>query len=214
MGVMEGIVGLFPRKRGVNSPGEAGLSELFQSLLVSSLGVDYAELSWNGVLYTASSGLVATPAAGPLGAAGTPLLALWNPSGTDMIAIITRIFTGVTALGTTSGKGFELDAGKTADITQATTVAAKANAVGQADDGDMKAFSAVALTSSTALARLRWLAAHGNGTAAAFMGQPTAEDIRGAVILKPGTVAAITAAALGVANEAIASIEYAKVNVK
>src|SRR4029077_4365888 len=110
---------------------------------------------------------------------------------------------------TTSGKGFELDAGATATITAATNGVGRANLVGAGNDGDMQLFTATALTGSTALQRYRPLNGIGNGAADAFAGQPGVDEVSGAIIMQPGTVIAITALALGVANEAIAALEYA-----
>lgn len=210
MPFLEAIRGLYPKRQ---SGGDAaGLSELFKALLTQQTGVDYAELAWNGILYTLSSGLVATPAAGPLGAGGTPLLAAWNPPQSGFLAIVTRAGAFWTAAGTTSGKGFEIDGGPTNPITQATVIRGAANKIGAQPDNNLVGFSAVALTGSSALSRIRPLSGIANGAAAAFIGQPTAEDIRGALVIQPGAVAAITALALGVANEAIAALEYALID--
>ena len=204
------MVGLTPRRRGFGSATAAGTSELTASLLIQEALGRYAEDAWNGILYTVSSGLVATPAAGPLGAAGTPLLALWNPLNSGYIAVLLRVIVAQTATGTVSPKAYELDAGKTADITQGTVINGVANLVGAPADGDIRGFSAVALTGSSALARLMWLQGAGNAVAQNDV-VTFGEDLQGAVILREGALVAITAAVLGTANEAAASITYAKI---
>jgi hypothetical protein len=215
MALIEGITGLFPGKRGRNAPGEVGLSELGQAVLLQEAGGRYTELAWNGLIYTLTSGLVATPAAGPLGAGGTPLLALWNPLNSGMIAMILRILGAHTATGTVSPKALAIDVGPTAAITQATITRGVANYVGAAADNDMPGFTNVALTGSTALARLRAVAGSAIGNAVAQNTVATAfvDEVSGAILLPPGTVMAITALVAGTANEAMAAIEYAKLRI-
>src|SRR5437588_1838736 len=138
--LIEGIAGLLARRRGATSPGAIGTSELSVAALVQEAGGRYTELAWNGVIYTLSSGLVATPAAGPIGAGGTPLVALWNPAGSGFLAVLLRAHAVWSAVGTTSGKGFELDGGSTGVITQATITQAIANYLGAGADSDIKGF--------------------------------------------------------------------------
>lgn len=214
MPLLEGLRGLLGGKGGRNTPGSAGLSELAAAALVQEAGGRYSELCWNGLLYTLSSGLVATPAASPLAAGGTAPLALWNPLTSGFLALITRVNAMTTVQGTVSPKAYAIDVGATAAITQATITRGIANYVGASPDNDLQGFTAVALTGSTLLARLRWLHGIGNGVTAASVIQSNGPDeVSGAIILPPGTVLALTAAVAGTANEAAFSIEYAKLRI-
>lgn len=211
MPLLEGIRGLFPGRAGRSGPGAAGISELGNAALVQEAAGRYAESVWNGEIYTLPSGLVATPAAGPLGAGGTPLLALWNPATSGFAAFIRRVGAFWTLGGSTAGKGFGLDVGPTAPITQVTFISGLKNDCSGGQDTDLRGFSAVALTGSSALSRLRPLSGvGGTGTAATPFQSGPGEEIGDAIILMPGTLLAITALLLGTANEAIAFIEYAK----
>lgn len=210
MPLLEGLRGLLGSKAGRNTPGAAGISELSAAVLIQEAGGRYGESVWNGEVFTLSSGLVAAPAGtSPLGAAGTPMLALWNPAASGFTAFIRRIGVLTTASGTVSPKGYCIDIGPTAQITQATVTSAIKNDGSGGTDTDLKGFTAVALTGSTALARLRPLNAVGNAVAQNTVFS-NAEEIGDAIMVVAGSVLALTVLVAGTANEAIAFIEYAK----
>jgi hypothetical protein len=209
MPLTEGIAGLFAGIRGRNTPGAAGYSRLAAAALIQEIGGRYAESAFEGEIYCVTSGLVATPAAGPLGAGGTPLVALWNPPASGWVGFVRRCGGLWTLTGTTSGKGFEIDQGPTALITAAPNAPGIRTDGSGATDTDLRGFAALALAGSQALSRIRALSAIG-GTAAQANVASIPEDLGDAYIVLPGTLFAITAIALGVANEAIGFIEYAK----
>lgn len=210
MALQEGLRGLNPLKAGRRTVGAAGISEIADALLIQEAAGRYAESAWNGEIYTLSSGLVAAPTGtSPLAAGGTPTLALWNPATSGYTAFIRRVGVLTTATGTVSAKAYAIDVGPTATITQATVVLAQKNDCSGLTDGDLVGFSAVALTGSTVLKRLRALNAVGNAVAQTEM--PTvAEEIGDSIMLVPGSLLALTVLVAGTANEVIAFIEYAK----
>jgi|SRR5579864_958097 len=210
MPLLEGLRGLLGVKAARSAPGSGGLSELSASILIQEAGGRYAESAWNGELFTLTSGLVAAPTGtSPLAAGGTPVLALWNPASSGFTAFIRRIGALTTATGTVTPKAYTIDVGPTAAITQATVINAQKNDCSGGTDTDLKGFSAVALTGSSALQRLRPINAVGNAAAQNDVFS-NAEEIGDAIIVLPGTLLAITVMVAGTANEVIAFLEYAK----
>src|SRR5712691_6754574 len=104
------------QKSGIPSAFSTGFHN---ELLVSELMPRYAYLVASGNVY---SGSVANAnptgvSTGILGAAGTPLILVWNPAGTNRNFYILQAFVSIRANGTVGPGSFVWSAGATAAVT-------------------------------------------------------------------------------------------------
>lgn len=172
----------------------------------------YYEASRLGKLYCVTASALNTTAGYPLGAAGTPLIAVWNPPGTGTNLVIIQVSVAMRANGTVSPGSIGLSGGPTATITQA-TVTTPLNQFTFTTTGSVaKGYVNVALTGSTALTAIRPVIGVGAATSATtvFSGVAT-EDTAGSVIVIPGNVVALSATVSGTAASVDAAIVWEEV---
>ena len=174
----------------------------------------YYELVYRGLCFTTSEKDVNPTGAIPLGAAGTPLLAIWNPAGTGKNIVVLQIGISIQIMGTGALGGVYASWGITTAITQATKNTIY-NALTSATSGSAAtAFNNVALTGSTALTQLMPLLSVGaNVTSTTPTISPALLDIGGAIIIPPGSVFALTTATSGTAAKVDSNILWAELSV-
>lgn len=182
------------------APGPVFPQDQQGAVLVTEQNPRYYQGVYNGNTYCWQTLAAATPTgAVPLAAAGTPIIAVWNPPGSGKNVIILQTSVAVRNVGTTLGLGsFWFSGGPTATITQAASI--PVNMLSMTAAGSIaKAFSAVALTGSTALLSLRPIAGTGyNATVAATVAMgPSIEDTAGGVVVIPGNLLAVTCSVTG-----------------
>lgn len=150
----------------------------------------YAEANRRGSLFQIS-GAAGAVSAFTGGAAGTPLLAIYNPpnSGKNLEVLFVSLASRVaaSAAGTV---GFNLWGGPTAAITGTNTP--PTNLLSLAASGSAaRGFVNTALTGSTAIGLLMPLASYYWATAAGAILSPAIFDVSGLVIVAPGNVVAL-----------------------
>lgn len=180
-------------------------------LLKSDLLPRYAYLVLNGLAFSVVANAVAAPAgAYPLGAAGVPLVAIYNPPGSGKNLIILQGSVSVRSGGTAGAGTFGWSGGPTAAITAAAS--AYLNLLSLAGTGSVaKPYSNTALTGSSALTAIRPMLAAGANTAAT---QGTAnictEDVAGLIVVTPGNVVALSGAVTNTAGVVDAGLLWAE----
>jgi hypothetical protein len=182
------------------APGQPFPQDQQNAPLVTELNARYYQNVYNGQSYCWQTLAAAAPTgAVPLGAAGTPIIALWNPPGSGYNAVVIQTSVAVRNVGTTLGLGsFWFSGGPTATITAAASVPLNMLTLTQAGS-KMKAFSATALTGSSALLSMRPISGTGYNASVATtvaMG-PSIEDTAGGIIVIPGNLIAITCSVTG-----------------
>lgn len=179
-------------------------------LLVSQLLPRWAYLALNGALFSVAATAVATPAAGyPLGAAGTPLVAIYNPPGSGKNALIIKASLSVRAAGTVAAGTFGFSGGPTATITAAISAYLNLLSLQQAGSA-MKPYANTALTGSTALVAIRPFMSAGAGVTQSQFANIATEDVDGSLVVAPGNVIALSAAVTGTANTVDAALVWAE----
>lgn len=163
----------------------------------------------SGFLLSVSTAAALTAYSG--GAAGTPMLALYNPVGSGKNAIITKAnVSSVVAASAAGTVTFGLYFGTTAAITQATTVTPW-NMLTQAQSGSVvTGFRNVALTSGSAASNVIPLGSYYWATAAgaALVSGTIPADLEGSVIIPPGAYAALGGSAALTSATWIASLQW------
>lgn len=183
--------------------------------IVSELHGRYYETTYRGNVFLLSVSTAAAVTAYTGGAAGTPMIGVFNPVGSGRnLVILKASFANVV---TASGAGtvtFGLYFGTTATITQATTTTPW-NMVTQQQSGSVATgFRNVALTSGSAasnviaLGSYYWASAAG---AAVVSGGPV--DLEGSVIIPPGSYIALGGSAALTGATWIGSLQWEEVPV-
>jgi hypothetical protein len=184
-------------------------------LIVSELHGRYYETTYRGNSFLLSVSTAAAVTAYSGAAAGTPMLCVFNPSGSGRNAVISKIAIGSVASASAAGTvSFGLWFGATAAITQATTVIPYSMLTQLQSGSVMTGFRNVALTSGSAatnvipIASYYWATAAG---AALVTGGPI--DLEGAVIIPPGSYAALGGSSALTSATWIGSIQWEEVPV-
>ena len=183
--------------------------------IVSELHGRYYETTKQGNSFILSVSAAAALTAFSGGAAGTPMLALYNPVGSGKNIVLNKAnvanVVAVSAAGTCT---FGLYFGQTAVITQATTTA-PTNCLTQAASGSaMTGFRNVALTGGSAASNVIPLGSYYWATAAGAIQTPNAPaDLEGGIIIPPGSYVALGGSAALTSATWIASIQWEEVPV-
>ena len=192
-----------------------GRSGQLGDAIVSELHGRYYETTYrgNGFLLSVSTAAAVTAYAGA--AAGTPMLALFNPVGSGKNAVLTKVAIGNVVAASAAGTvAFGLYFGTTAAITQATTTAPWAMNSQLQSGSVMTGFRNVALTSGSAasnvipVATYYWATAAG---AALVTGGPI--DLEGSIIIPPGSYVALGGSAALTSATWIGSMQWEEVPV-
>lgn len=170
-----------------------GRSGQLGDAIVSELHGRYYETTYRGNTFLLSVSTAAAVTAYTGGAAGTPMLCVFNPSGSGKNAVILKASVGNVVAASAAGTvAFGLYFGTTAAITQATTTTPWAMNTQLQSGSVMTGFRNVALTSGTAasnvipVASYYWATAAG---AALVTGGPI--DLEGSLIIPPGSYVAL-----------------------
>jgi len=194
------------QKSGSPTPNAGWQNELW----ISELFPRYSYLALTGRLFSVVSTAVAAPTgAYPLGAAGTPLAAIYNPTGSGVNAILVVCSLSNRALGTVTAGTYGYSGGPTAAITA--TPSTYLNMLSLQSIGSaVKPFGNVALTGSSALTAIRPFITTGAGVTQSQIGSPCTDEIAGAIIVAPGNVVAVSAAVTGTANTVDTGLVWAE----
>lgn len=192
-----------------------GRSGQLGDLIVSELHGRYYETTYrsNSFLLSVSTAAAVTAYTG--GAAGTPMICLFNPSGSGRNAVLNKVSIGNVVAASAAGTvHFGLYFGTTAAITQATTTTPW-NMLTQLQSGSVvTGFRNVALTSGSAanniipVATYYWATAAG---AALVTGGPV--DLEGSIIIPPGSYAALGGSAALTSATWVGSMQWEEVPV-
>lgn len=184
-------------------------------VIMSELHGRYYETTYrsNSFLLSVSTAAAVTAYSG--GAAGTPMLALFNPVGSGRNAVLNKISVGNAASASAAGTvSFALYFGATATITQATTVTPWNMATQLQSGSVMTGFRNVALTSGSAATNAIALASYYWATAAgAALVTNGVFDLEGAIIIPPGSYAALGGSAALTGATWIGSMQWEEVPV-
>jgi hypothetical protein len=183
--------------------------------IVSELHGRYYETTYrsNSFLLSVSTAAAVTAFAG--GAAGTPMLAIFNPAGSGRNAVLNKVSIGNVVAASGAGTvSFALWFGTTATITQATTVTPW-NMGTQLQSGSVvTGFRNVALTSGSVASNAIALASYYWATAAgAALVTNGVFDLEGAVIIPPGSYCALGGSAALTSATWIGSMQWEEVPV-
>jgi hypothetical protein len=182
-------------------------------MIVSDVNPRYYETTYrgNGFLLSVSTAAAVTAYAG--GAAGTPMLCVFNPTGSGRNAVITKASVGSVVAASAAGTvSFGLFFGTTATITQATTVTPWAMNTQLQSGSVVTGFRNVALTSGSAasnvipVASYYWATAAG---AALVTGGPI--DLEGSLIIPPGSYVALGGSSALTSATWIGSLQWIEV---
>lgn len=182
-------------------------------VIVSELHGRYYETTYrnNSFLLSVSTAAAVTAYSGAAG--GTPMLAIFNPSGSGRNAVLNKVSVGNVVAASAAGTvSFALFFGATAAITQATTVAPW-NMGTQLQSGSVvTGFRNVALTSSTAASNAIALSSYYWATAAGVgLVSNGIIDLEGAVIIPPGSYCALGGSAALTSATWIGSMQWEEV---
>lgn len=183
--------------------------------IVSELHGRYYETNYRGNVFMLSVSTAAAVTAYTGGAAGTPMLALFNPVGSGRnLVILKASFANVVAASAGGTVTFGLYFGTTATITQATTVAPWSMVTQQQSGSVATGFRNVALTSGSAASNVIALGSYYWATAAGaalVSGGPV--DLEGSVIIPPGAYVALGGSAALTSATWIGSLQWEEVPV-
>lgn len=183
--------------------------------IVSELHGRYYETTYRGNVFMLSVSTAAAVTAYTGGAAGTPMLALFNPVGSGRnLVILKASFANVVAASAGGTVTFGLYFGTTATITQATTVAPWSMVTQQQSGSVATGFRNVALTSGSAASNVIALGSYYWATAAGaalVSGGPV--DLEGSVIIPPGAYVALGGSAALTSATWIGSLQWEEVPV-
>lgn len=184
-------------------------------LIVSELHGRYYETTYRGNGYLLSVSTAAAVTAYTGGAAGTPMLALYNPVGSGRNAVITKASVGNVVAASAAGTvTFGLYIGVTAAITQATTVTPWNMLTQQQAGSAMTGFRNVALTSGSAASNVIPLESYYWATAAGAANVTAGPaDLEGSIIIPPGSYAALGGSAALTSATWIGSLQWEEVPV-
>jgi hypothetical protein len=184
-------------------------------VIMSALHGRYYETTYrnNSFLLSVSTAAAVTAFSGAAG--GTPMLAIFNPSGSGRNAVLNKVSVGNVVAASAAGTvSFALWFGATAAITQATTVTPW-NMGTQLQSGSVvTGFRNVALTSSTAASNAIALSSYYWATAAGVgLVSNGIIDLEGAVIVPPGSYCALGGSAALTSATWIGSLQWEEVPV-
>lgn len=184
-------------------------------VIVSELHGRYYETTYRGNSFLLSVSTAAAVTAYSGGAAGTPMLCLFNPAGSGRNAAITKVSVGSVVAASAAGTvAFGLYFGTTATITQATTVAPWNMATQLQSGSVMTGFRNVALTSGSAASNVIPIASYYWATAAgASLVNNGVVDLEGALIIPPGSFAALGGSAALTSATWIGSLQWEEIPV-
>lgn len=195
--------------------------------IVQELHGRFYETNFRGALFSGGMGFTsisnATYTVGGIGATTTPIVGVWNPASSlvNLVILQATLGIGVTALQATGAAPFVwcMSTGNGAISTGAQPLNRKTLALAGSSARDM---TNVAVTGITNALVQRFASALGGGSAvqAAFLATQVAmqtmqvssiEYIEGAIIVPPGGILALLAAATGVAHSASSSLLWEEV---
>jgi hypothetical protein len=193
----------------------SGRSGQLGDAIVSELHGRYYETTYRGNSFLLSVSTAAALTAYSGGAAGTPMLALFNPSGSGRNAVINKISIGNVVAASAAGTvAFGLYFGTTAAITQATTTTPWSMSTQQQSGSVMTGFRNVALTSGSAASNVLPIDSYYWATAAGVaMVSNGVVDLEGAIIIPPGSYAALGGSSALTSATWIGSIQWEEVPV-
>lgn len=181
--------------------------------IISELHGRYYETTYRSNLFLLSVSTAAAVTAYSGGAAGTPMLCLFNPVGSGRNAVLNKVSVGNVVASSAAGTvSFGLFFGTTATITQATTTT-PSNMLTQLQSGSvMTGFRNVALTSGSAASNAIALSSYYWATAAGVgLVSNGVFDLEGAVIIPPGSYAAVGGSAALTSATWIGSMQWEEV---
>lgn len=174
----------------------------------------YQEAVMRGSVFSLGVSTAAAITAYVGAAAGTPQVAIWNPVGSGVNAVIWLAnFGNVVAASGAGSVNWGLWYGVTAAITQATT-AAPVSQLSSAGGSKLTGFTAHALTASTALTNLVSLGSYYWATAAGAFQAPGLTFIDGAVVVPPGSMAALGGSAALTSATWVSSLVWEEVSIQ
>lgn len=184
-------------------------------VIVTELHGRYYEQAYRGNMFTTSVPTAAAVTAYSGGAGGTPMIALYNPAGSNKNAVILQSsIANVVAASAAGTVTFGLYYGQTAAITAALTAAQQPySMLTQRQSGSaMYTFVNSAITSSTAATAVLPLSTYYWATAAgAFMVPPAIVDHNGSIIIPPGAYVALGGSAALTSATWIGSLTWEEV---
>jgi hypothetical protein len=192
-----------------------GRSGQLGDVIVSELHGRYYETTYRGNSFLLSVSTAAAVTAYSGGAAGTPMLTVFNPSGSGKNAVITKASVASVVAASAAGTvTFGLYFGTTAAITQATTVTPWSMGTQLQSGSIMTGFRNVALTSGSAASNVIPLASYYWATAAgAALVNNGVVDLEGSVIIPPGAYVALGGSAALTSATWIGSLQWEEVPV-
>jgi hypothetical protein len=192
-----------------------GRSGQLGDAIVSELHPRYYETTYRGNSFLLSVSTAAAVTAYAGGAAGTPMLAVFNPTGSGKNAVIIKASVGNVVAASAAGTvSFGLWFGATAAITQATVVTPWSMSTQLQSGSVVTGFRNVALTSGSAatnvipIASYYWATAAG---AAQVTGGPA--DLEGSLIIPPGSYVALGGSSALTSATWIGSLQWIEVPV-
>lgn len=193
----------------------SGRSGQLGDVIVSELHGRYYETTYRGNSFLLSVSTAAAVTAYSGGAAGTPMLCLLNPAGSGRNAAITKVSVGNVVAASAAGTvAFALYFGTTATITQATTVTPWNMATQLQSGSVMTGFRNVALTSGSAASNVIPIASYYWATAAGVgLVSNGVVDLEGALIIPPGSFAALGGSAALTSATWIGSLQWEEIPV-
>lgn len=210
---LQSIVGPTP-SLGTGAPVNGRAGQLGDAI-ISELHGRYYETTYRGNSFLLSVSTAAAVTAYAGGAAGTPMLCLFNPSGSGRNAVINKASVGNVVAASAAGTvAFALYFGATAAITQA-TVTNPWNMGTQLQSGSvMTGFRNVALTAGSAASNAIAVSSYYWATAAGatvVSGGPI--DLEGGLIIPPGSYCALGGSAALTSATWIGSLQWEEVPV-
>jgi len=184
-------------------------------VIVSELHGRYYETTYRGNTFTLSVATAAAITAYTGGAAGTPMLAVYNPvnSGRNFV-VLQASYANLVAASAAGTVTFGLYYGPTAAITQTTLTYPVNNLTLNRVGSSSQCFTNAALTSSTALTNVYPLGQYYWATAAgAFTTSPQVATIDGSIIIPPGTMISLGGSAALTSATWIGSLSWEEVPV-
>lgn len=213
MPILQNIVG--PPSAAANNAIVNGRSGQLGDAIVSELHGRYYETTYRGNSFLLSVSTAAAVTAYTGSAAGTPMLALFNPVGSGRNAVINKAaVANVVAASAAGTVTFALYFGATAAITQATVVVPWSMNTQLQSGSVMTGFRNVALTSGSAASNLIPLASYYWATAAgAALVNNGVVDLEGSVIIPPGSYVALGGSAALTSATWVGSLQWEEVPV-
>jgi hypothetical protein len=211
--LLQSIVGQ-PSAAGNNALTNGRAGQLGDTI-VSELHGRYYETTYRGNSFLLSVSTAAAVTAFTGGAAGTPMLALFNPPGSGRNAVINKAAVANVVSASAAGTAmFALYFGTTATITQATTVTPWAMNTQLQSGSVMTGFRNVALTSGSAATNLIPIASYYWASAAGVaLVNNGVVDLEGAVIIPPGSYVALGGSAALTSATWVGSLQWEEVPV-